>query len=220
VDLVPDARAPELPVSWRATFGQTRPYADAMRLARSMRATLDKLVLAPDAGSKSFEETRSLLERSSRAYAAAYHAPDATQVGQIDTLREAAEMIFGWAERLDDAGLGESATRYQSDPLVALTFEDVAHGPGQRWRQEGMALVDLCIVLARSAGIDGPASRRCGVLRRAAALAVEKAGANPKPKRPLSNRADGGRNLNLNGCACAFGDPLCSASMSGWCHPE
>jgi hypothetical protein len=95
---------------------------------------------------------------------------------------------------------------------VALTFEDVAHGPGERWRQEGIALVDLCIVQARSAGIDGPTARQCGALRRSV---VGSAGA--RTSRPAKKPLRDGR---VNGCACAFGDPLCSASMSGWCHPD
>jgi hypothetical protein len=211
-----DAGKVDLPVAWKTAFGQTRPYAVAMTEARATRAAWEKAARSvapnPDGGTpsgKPFEDARALLERGSRGYAAAYHAPDATPTQQLDAIREAAEMILAWSKRLTLAGLADTPPLYRSDPSIALTFEDVAHGPVRRWLDEGTALLELCVQEARLARLDTPAARTCTALAQPhkAALAKRASGA-----------ADGGR--GANGCACAFGDPLCSASMSTWCHPD
>jgi hypothetical protein len=215
VDLLPDrrpdggARGDEiLPVTWRAAFDQTRLFADAIRLARQSRGSCEASAVAlgasVDAGpptAKRFEEARALFDKCNRAFAAAYHAPDATEEDRLTALAEAAAMLLAFSQRLASAGLTHAPQALRSDPAVALTFEDVAHGPVQRWRQEAVALLGLC-ASARGAA-DSPAGRSCLALRRG-------------PDR-ARGKPDAGR--TPNGCACAPGDPLCSASMSGWCHP-
>ena len=213
VDLAParDGGAPAdviLPVTWRAAFDQTRPFAEAIRLARQSRASCeasaDALGRALDAGpptAKRFEDVRALFDKCNRAFAAAYHAPDSTDADRLIALAEAAAMLLLFSQRLETAGLRHAPPTLRADPTVALTYEDVAHGPVQRWRQEAVALLDLC-ASARGAP-ESPAGRSC--------LALRLGPAGP-------GKSDAGS--AQNGCACAPGDPLCSTSMTGgWCHP-
>jgi hypothetical protein len=208
-----DAGAPALPVSWSVTFGHTRTFVEAIRIARTARASFDVIAatsVVTDAGTptpKQFERASSLLDQGSRQFAAAYHAPDASSANKIDALREAADMILAWSRRIDEAGLARAPATYRSDSAVALTFEDVANGPAKRWREEGLALVHLCIESARASGISSPSARDCSTMRQSYARVIG--------KKPLA-MADAG----ASGCACDPGDPLCSASMSGWCRPK
>jgi hypothetical protein len=210
-----------LPVSWANTFGHNKPFAEAIKTARTSRTsfeTVAKTVTTSGDGGlptpKEFERVSSLLDQGSRQFAAAYHAPDATPTARIDTLREAASMILAWSRQLDEAGLARAPAQYRSDPSVALTFEDVANGPAKRWREEGLALVTLCVESARTSNIDTAAARECGGLRKSYERVLAE-------RRSSKTSAAAGKDAGApTGCACDPGDPLCSASMSGWCRPK
>lgn len=218
VDREERAPATALPVSWAETFGHTRPFAEAMALARGTRATFDSAVASgitsADGGPpapRRFEQASSLLDQASRRFAAAYHAPDATAGDKVDALREAAAMILAWSRTLDEAGLARAPASYRSDPSIALTFEDVANGPAKRWREEGVALVQRCVDSARASRIDSPAARDCTAMRQVYVHVLA---------RRAPTRVDAGAASDTGACACDPGDPLCSASMSGWCRPQ
>jgi hypothetical protein len=210
VVVVGDAGEPPLPISWAVTFGHTRPFSEALRIARSSRASFDATAaqLGVDGGTPAatqFERANALLEQTSRRFAAAFHAPDTTPANKLDALREASEMLVGWSLRLDQSNLRDAPVAYRSNPGVALTFEDVASGPVRRWHQEALALLQLCIESARANHLETSSSaRECVRLRKE----------NARVRTRL--RPDAGMST---GCACDFGDPLCSASMSGWCRP-
>jgi hypothetical protein len=220
-----DAGEPALPISWAITFGHTRPFADAMRTARSARASFQPaaaaMVMPADAGApsaKQFERASSLVELCSRQFAAAYHAPDASPTDRLDALREAATALLGWSRQLDDAGLARAPSAYRTDPRVALTYEDVANGPAKRWREEGLALVHACVESAHAGKLDTPASRECAAIRQAYTRIPAR-----RPPAASPDRATGTTNVDAgasSACACHFGDPLCSASLNGWCRPN
>lgn len=88
---------------------------------------------------------------------------------------------------------------WRADPAVVSTFEDIAIGPTRRWRDEARVLARQCIDTARDSGVLTDAARRCAALR---------TGTPQKAKRGPDPNA---------GCACSPGDPLCSASLGGWC---
>lgn len=209
VMISPDHPA-DLPSAWKATFGHTKPFVEAIAAARGARASFDaelKSMTSTDAGApdgKQFERVASQLELANRRYAAAYHAPDANPQNKVDALNEATVMLFGWSVKLDENGLAKAPSHYKTDPAIALTFEDVANGPAKRWREEGLALSQLCVESARTSQIDNAKTKECAKLRQVYLRAV--------PKKV----ADGG----ATGCACPHGDPMCSSSMSGWCHPK
>src|SRR5262249_40180138 len=147
-----------------------------------------------------------------RRFAAAFHAPDGTPANKLETLREASEMLIGWSRRLDQSERYDGVPAYQTNrgtlppPPVTLTFEDVAIGPVARWRQEALALLQLCIDSARANHLEASSSARACVHMRQQ---------NARVRTRL--RPDAG---SSNGCACDFGDPMCAASMSGWCRPQ
>ncbi|MBX3204644.1 MAG: hypothetical protein KF764_06215 [Labilithrix sp.] len=212
---------PELPLSWSVAFGHTLPFAEAMRIARSSRTAFEgaaaSTVSQADGGApapRQFERASSLLDLTSRRFAAAYHAPDADAASKLDALREAAAMLLAWSRRLDEVGLARAPAAYRSERAVALTFEDVADGPAKRWRAEGIALVQLCVESARSSRLDTPATRECSAMRQTYARVIAR-----QARAPRAPDAGGDRR-EPNGCACDPGDPLCSASMSGWCRPD
>lgn len=193
-----DARE-QLPVSWASAFGHHEPFAQASAVVHA-RAEALAGAIAPDAGAidaEALERITSRLDAFTRASATAFHAPDATLDGKLAAVADAAETILAWSRRLDAFGFESTAGRFQADPRVGLSFEDVAHGPGRRWRGEGLALAKLCITLAD----------RDGKTRLAAECRsfVEH---NPTTDPGTATR----------GCACDPGDPLCSSSMSGWCR--
>lgn len=219
VPLPQPASAPPLPQTWRIPEEEPRSFAEAITAARALRGTFDAKVTSFTPGrdggapsSKDFERVNVLVDQTSRKYATAYHAPDATPATRVDSLREAAAMILAWSRRLDEAGLSRAPAGFRSDPSLSLTFEDVANGPAKRWREEGLALVGLCVDMVRGTSIDTPATRDCASLKQAyAAILTTRAKSAPlAPPRPKPEAA---------GCACDPGDPLCSASMSGWCRP-
>jgi hypothetical protein len=214
---------PALPISWSHTYGHNKPFAEAIQSARKVRSSFESVASSvtpsSDGGlpsAKEFERVSALLDQGSRQFAAAYHAPDATPSSRVDTLREAAAMILAWSRRLDEAGLARAPAHYRSDPSVALTFEDVANGPAKRWREEGLALVTLCVESAKISNIDTAAARECGGMRKTYARIFAERRAPP----PAAVGKDAGGTTAATGCACDPGDPLCSASMSGWCRPK
>jgi hypothetical protein len=147
-----------------------------------------------------FTQVQSSVDRASRMYAAAFHAEDAPREGRIDAIAEAAELALVMSRTLDDAGVGAMPRGWRSDPAVASSFEDVAVGPTRRWRDEARVLARECVITARDLAVTTDAARRCTTLRTG----------SPVPKR--AQIADAGA-----GCACSRGDPLCSASLGGWC---
>ena len=198
-------RLTEMPKTWTEPIVPGVSFADALRKARGARDRYGRLV-PPVAGAKEpvlkawFGQAQGLVDVASRMYAAAFHAPDATREGRIDAIAEAAELDMTMARNLDEAGLGSLPQAWRSDPAVAITFEDIAVGPTRRWRDEARVLARQCVESSRESGVITEAARRCSALR---------TGAPPK----LAKRgADAGAP-----CACAAGDPLCSASLGGWC---
>jgi hypothetical protein len=189
-------------------------FADALRKARSARDAYGRLAApgaatasaaaARDAGLKTwFTRAQALTDVASRSYAAAFHAPDASREGRIDAIAEAAELDMTMARNLDEAGLGSLPVAWRSDPAVPSTFEDIAVGPTRRWRDEARVLARQCVDSARDSGVITEAARRCAALRTGAPIKVT-----------VRHGADAGAGAP---CACAAGDPLCSASLGGWC---
>ena len=133
-------------------------------------------------------------------YAGAFHAKDAPRDGRIDAIAEAAELDMTMARTLDEQNLGSMPAAWRSDPAVAGTFEDVEVGPTRRWRAEARVLTRQCIDTARESNVATSAARRCAALRTGVPVKVAR------------QAPDAGA-----GCACSPGDPLCSASLGGWC---
>jgi hypothetical protein len=148
-----------------------------------------------------FAHAQTFVDQASRMYAASFHAPDAPREGRIEAIAEAAELDMTMARSLDEAGLASLPVTWRADPAIASSFEDIAVGPTRRWRDEARVLARQCVDTARDAGVITDAARRCAALR---------TGTTAKAKRaPAAN----------GGCACSPGDPLCSASLGGWCAP-
>lgn len=195
----PDA-GDEMPTSWSTAYGHHVPYREAVAVARKRTADLDTAI-ASDAGSLSAQDLQvvtSRLEAMTRAWASVFHAPDATMADKLDAVNVAAAASLVWSRRLDALGLHDTAAGFRTDARVALTFEDVADGPGKHWRSEGLALAKLCVTLASRDRITATAER-CARLEQE----------YPSVTQRSSSR----------GCPCDPGDPLCSSSMSGWCRP-
>jgi|GEM_PF-2782485 len=202
-----DAGTEELPRAWSDPAIPKLAFADALQRARSARdafvhLTPPRIVTGADAGADSplkrwFTAAHVLVDRASRMFAAAFHAADAPREGRIDAIAEAAELALDMSIRLDDAGLVAMPPTWRSDPAVAGSFEDVAVGPTRRFREEARTLARACIETARELAVATAAARRCATLRTGA-----------PPVR---------RNKDAGACACSAGDPLCSASLGGWC---
>lgn len=196
----PDA----LPKTWTGPTLPGLSFADALRKARGARDAFGRLAPpatnAKEASMKTwFAQAQGFVDQASRMYAASFHANDATREGRIDAIAEAAELDMTMARSLDDAGLASLPVAWRADPAVASTFEDIAVGPTRRWRDEARVLARQCMDTARTSGVLTDAARRCTALRTGATL---KAKRGPDP---------------AAGCACSPGDPLCSASLGGWC---
>ena len=179
-----------IPTSWATAYGHHVPYREAIALARKRSAELD--------AAQDLPQITTRLDAMTRAWATVFHAPDASLTDKLDAVNIAAAASLLWSRRLDALGLHDSAGSYRTDSRVALSFEDVADGPGQRWRSEGLALAKLCVTLARRDNITATAER-CAHLE--------------------SDYPGGTLRASSRGCACDPNDPLCSSSMSGWCHP-
>lgn len=193
-----------MPKSWSAPIVPGLAFSDALRKARGARDAFARLtapaVKAKEPAMKAwFAQAQTQVDQASRMYAAAFHAPDAPREGRIDAIAEAAELDMTMARSLDEAGLGAMPVAWRSDPAVASTFEDIAVGPTRRWRDEARVLARQCVATARDEAVLTEAARRCALLR---------TGITAKAAR----QADAGA-----GCACDPGDPLCSASLGGWC---
>lgn len=194
-----------MPKTWTGPIVPGLGFIDALRKARGARDAFGRLA-APGTTAKEpavkawFAQAQAQVDQASRMYAAAFHAADAPREGRIDAIAEAAELDMSMARSLDDAGLGAMPVAWRADPAVASTFEDIAVGPTRRWRDEARVLVRQCVQTARDQSVLTEAARRCAALR---------TGAPPKAGR---RGADAGA-----ACACDPGDPLCSASLGGWC---
>ncbi len=203
----PPPPEPELPPTWKAPDIPALVFADAMKRARDARDAYGKLALPkpvdgapPDPQLKTwFARAEPLVDQASRMYAAAFHASDATAVSRVDAIAEAAELDVAFTGKLDELGIIAMPREWRADPTVHATFEDVAYGPLRRWRDEARALAKRCVETARADAIATDAARRCSAIRIAAPPRVAKSDA---------------------GCGCDPGDPLCSASLGGWCGPR
>jgi hypothetical protein len=205
----PQPEPEALPKTWTGPIVPGQTFADAIRKARSARDGFGRLVTPASSAKENsvkawFTQANGLVDAASRMYAAAFHATDAPREGRIDAIAEAAELDMTMARSLDDAGLGAMPATWRSDPAVAITFEDVAVGPTRRWRDEARVLARQCIDTARESGVLTDAARRCTALRTGVPLKTARRG------------ADAGAGAGA-GCACSPGDPLCSASLGGWC---
>lgn len=204
LELAPDTLT--MPKTWTGPTIPGLSFTDALRKARVARDAFGRLVQPSAPAAKEaivkawYAQAQALVDQASRMYAAAFHASDAPRESRIDAIAEAAELAMAMARSLDEAGLGAMPAAWRADPAVASTFEDIAIGPTRRWRDEARVLARQCIDVARESGAQTEAARRCAVLRTGLPLRVVKHG------------ADAGA-----GCACASGDPLCSASLGGWC---
>jgi hypothetical protein len=193
-----------LPEVWSAPNIPGLSFADALRKARGARDAFGRLTPpatnAKEASMKTwFGQAQTFVDQASRMYAASFHAPDAPREGRIDAISEAAELDMTMARSLDEAGLGSLPAAWRADPAIASSFEDIAIGPTRRWRDEARVLAKQCIDTARDSGVLTDSARRCAALR---------TGTPQKAKAmPAANA----------GCACSPGDPLCSASLGGWC---
>lgn len=201
-----------LPPTWTGPAIPKLAFADAMARARAARDSFTRLGPPPQPTSAAdpaaedprkgwFTKAYSAVDRASRMYAAAFHAADAAREGRIDAIAEAAELDLAMSQRLDDVGLGAMPIAWRSDPSIASTFEDVAVGPTRRWREEARALAKQCVETARAIGVATDAAKKCVTLPTGARTKVAKKGG-----------VDAGPP-----CACDPGDPLCSASLGGWC---
>jgi len=201
-----------LPASWSGPSIPKLAFADAMARARSARDAFAKLgppplrtPVAADAGTPDdprkgwFTKAYPTVDRASRMYAAAFHAEDASREGRIDAIAEAAELDLTMSQKLDDVGIAAMPAAWRTDPAIASTFEDVAVGPTRRWREEARALAKQCVETARAVGVATAAAKKCATLPTGARTKVAKG-------------SDAGAS-----CACDPGDPLCSASLGGWC---
>ncbi len=199
----PDDEPETIPLSgaWAATFGHTLSYADAMRNVATARAAFlaaSKPLFESDGGvpaPEEFQKANAQMDLLNRRFAGAYYAPNATKDERLAVLEEASVTLLRWERRLDEVGLHVTPATYRSDRRLSLTFEDVTEGPAKRWRNEGYQLSKLC--LERAA---------CKQLHDTYKTAMAKQGAPAKTPAPAE-------------CACHPGDPLCSATMSGWCRP-
>jgi len=215
-----DGTTEVLPAAWAKIEIPRLAFVEAMRAARKAHDGFDQL--KPPAPSPRIDDpalrawygrANALCDRASRMYAAAFHADDAPGVGRLEAIADAATLAMGMARTLDRLGIGEMPAGWKSDPALGSTFEEVAVGPTRRWRDEARVLVRQCTLASATLATDGGAGagagstpdavRRCTALRTGAPLPAAK----------------GARAGDAGTCACAPGDPLCSASLGGWCGP-
>jgi hypothetical protein len=200
-----DDAPPPLPQAWTPPTLPQLAFADALKRARDARDAYGRLVVPkapetvpPDPQIKTwFMRAESLVDQASRMYAAAFHAADASPDGRIDAIAEAAEIDVAFMMKLDELGLITMPKEWRSDPSVKATFEDVAQGPLRRWRDEARGLAKRCVDVSRADHVTTDAARRCASLRIAAPARTAKQHVGP--------------------CGCVEGDPMCSASLGGWC---
>jgi len=194
-----------LPPAWTAPIVPGLGFSDALRKGRAARDAFERLTPPPPNAKEGtlkvwFGQAQLLVDQASRMYAGAFNAKDAPRDGRIDAISEAAELDMTMARTLDEQNLGSMPAAWRSDPAVAGTFEDVEVGPTRRWRAEARVLSRQCVDTARESNVATDAARRCAALRTGLPLKV------------VRQAPDAGA-----GCACSPGDPLCSASLGGWC---
>ena len=214
-----DEKKIDLPVAWTSgPAAKPVPFGPAMNTATVSRKNFDAVLASlrerTDAGlpqASAFGRAASYVDYTSRLYATAYYASDATPTGKVDALRAAAEMELQWSRKLDELGLQKMPDAWRTDPSIALTFEDMTTGPVKRWRKEGLALVELCVATAKDAKLDTASARTCLAIRRSISTKVLAAEAKDAKDAGPANAP------SKSGCACDPGDPLCSATMNGWC---
>jgi hypothetical protein len=211
----PDEEPDTIPLSgaWAATFGHTASYAEAMQNVRKARDAFDAasvpLQAAADGGvpdPTEFQRANALMDLLNRRFAAAYYAPNASVEERITVLESAASKLLEWSRNLDRLGLNVTPATFKADSRLALTFEEVTEGPSKRWRNEGYQLAKLCAERAESEHIDNASTNICKSLHEKYRRVLLRDPAPAKSKAPAE-------------CACNPGDPLCSATMSGWCRP-
>ncbi len=194
-----------LPKAWTPPIVPVLGFTDALRKGRAARAAFERLTPPPPNASEAslkawFGQAQMLVDQASRMYAGAFNAKDATRDGRIDAIAEAAVLDMTMARTLDEQNLGSMPASWRSDPAVAGTFEDVEVGPTRRWRAEARVLSRQCVDTAKESNVLTDAARRCAALR------------TGLPAKVVHQVPDAG-----TGCACFPGDPLCSASLGGWC---
>lgn len=203
VEIVPSgAPIPELPPAWASPPLDAKDFGSALKKARGIRDTFARLTppSTTDVARRGwFAYAVPLVDLASRSYAAAFHAADAPPEGRIDAIAEAADLELAFAMRLDELGIVELPDAWRSDPGLRVTFEEIATGPMKKWRDEARALAKRCVEVTNELQVRSDASRRC------ARIQSTQPGARAAPKKG-------------DACACAPGDPLCSASLGGWCH--
>ena len=154
---------------WAATFNHTakRPEAVSMRSARAAYLSAAQSLFTSDAGipsAQEFQAANAAIELLNRRYAAVYYAPDATSLQRIDSLEEIANILLRWSQRLGELGLDKLPKSYRTNGAIALTFEDVVHGPAKRWHNEGVTLANTCVARAKSENVNSYSARSCSGL--------------------------------------------------------
>lgn len=175
-------------------------FFEALQRARIARDHWKKLVPpASDEPARKawFVQVATIADEASRYYASAFHSADASGPQRVDAIAEAAELDAAIARKLDELGLDKMPDGWRTEPAIRSTFEDVADGPARRWRDESRALAKHCVEVSKSSHLSADAVTRCTVLRSTTGAKLAKGDASP--------------------CGCSPGDPLCSASLGGWC---
>ncbi len=175
-------------------------FFEALQRGRTARDHWKKLAspASDDPARKAwFVQVATIADEASRYYAAAFHAADASGQQRVDAIAEAAELDASIARKLDELGLNKMPDAWRTEPAIRSTFEDVADGPARRWRDESRALAKHCVEVSKASHVSADAVARCTVLRSTTGAKLAKGDAAP--------------------CGCAPGDPLCSASLGGWC---
>lgn len=190
---------------WLETSDSTTPYRVAMDLGTGSRARPLAALGLRDGGAltpAAFERIENDADTSSRWFAMAYRAADASPSEKVAAVLAAAETALDLADRLEAAGLSQVPEAWRADPSLSLTFEDVAEGPSRRMREEGLALVQLCIEAAGEVSTNDASAAKCRALRSTHGR-VEILRANA-------------RDADAGGCRCHAGDPLCTENAA-WC---
>lgn len=199
-----DAGTVTLREEWASTQPIVTPVDDQLHEIAPLRDAFERqtktaVTGGADAVTEWVKTTNAIADRLSRSYASAFRARDATDEQRVEIALAAAEVALLWFRRLDEMGFAKTPSAWRADPKMPLTFEEVSAGIGTRWRDEGLALVALCVSTAKAANVDTPAAKLCSQMyARYGRVAIAKA-APPPPAT----------------CRCARGDPLCSSDE--WC---
>lgn len=191
---------------WSKTEVYRSPYAHSRDAAELAAMETVKLLDTSAAGlgvtAAWYAAVNEKAERASLFYAIAYRAHDATPAQRIDAALEGGRHALGVAKRFEAVGLATLPKAWRAETTLAITFEDVAQGPARRWRDEGRALIQLCIESGAELDVQNASTTLCLDIRKAeGTVAVRRAFA---------------RDAGARGCKCSPGDPLCSESAA-WC---